>query len=323
MTIAHILVSDYAVSIGIFLGLLIAFEGARQIIARRESDGEARSRRMRLIARNATTEERLRLLKPRPDAWALARLPLIGGLPMMLRQSGLTSVRPGVFLAACLSLGVALAALASVLLPPVLAALLAVMVGLVIPVTVVRKKSRARHEQLLKQLPDALDLMARGLLVGHPLNATIASVASDMPDPIASEFGVMLDQVSYGDDLVNAFADLAERLPLEDVRYLSVSVAIQHGTGGDLAQVLNTLAKVIRDRMQMRRKIKAISAEGRLTSVFLSSLPLFILAGTMISVPSYYRDVSDDPLFRPFAIVVAVLVVSNYVVMRRLVNFRF
>jgi tight adherence protein B len=101
-----------------------------------------------------------------------------------------------------------------------------------------------------------------------------------------------------------------------------VAVAIQHGSGGDLAQVLNTLGQVMRERLQMRKKIKAISAEGRLTSIFLSFLPVFIFISTSITSPSYYSGVMDDPLFRPFAIVVIILVVANYLVMRKLVNFR-
>lgn len=172
------------------------------------------------------------------------------------------------------------------------------------------------------QLPDALDLMARGLIVGHPLNTTIASVATDMQDPIGTEFGVMVDQISYGDDLVDSFVDFADRTDLEDVQYLAISVAIQAGTGGNLAQVLSTLAKVIRDRITMRKRIQAISSEGRLTSNFLSLLPVAILTFTMVTTPDYYGGVSGDPLFRPIAITVVVLMVVNYFAMRRLVNFK-
>ena len=150
----------------------------------------------------------------------------------------------------------------------------------------------------------------------------IAAVARDMHDPIASEFGTVVDQVSYGDDLVDAFMDFADRMEIEDVRYLAVSVAIQHGTGGDLARVLSTLSKVIRDRMAMRRRIQAISAEGRLTALFLSALPLVIFVGSSVTNPGYYWDVAGDPLFRPFAVIVVGLTIGNYIAMRRLVNFR-
>lgn len=308
--------------VGIFLGVLLAFEGLRQTLSRRESQSEARNRRMRLIAAGATTQERLSILKPRHDAWRLARLPLIGTLPSDLARAGI-SIRPETFLTFSASAAAVVGLAASTIVAPPVAALLAVGLCIVTPVLVVRARRRQRMAALVAQLPDALDLMARGLTVGHPLNATIASVATDMSDPVAMEFGIIVDQIAYGEDLPEAVMDFAERTDLEDTRYLAVSIAIQHGTGGDLARVLMTLSKVIRDRLTMRQRIKAISAEGRLTSLFLSALPVVILAATMTTSPDYYRGVSGDPLFKPFALVVVTLVVANFVVMRKLVNFRF
>lgn len=308
--------------VGIFLGVLLAFEGLRQTLSRRESRAEARNRRMRLIARGATTEERLSILKPRHDAWRLSPLPLFGTLPSDLARAGL-NVRPELFLTLSASAAAVVGLAVSTVTEPAVAAAIAVGLCLVVPVLWVRELRKKRMNALVAQLPDALDLMARGLTVGHPLNATIGSVADDMKDPVATEFGIMVDQIAYGDDLPDAFMDFAARTDLEDTRYLAVSIAIQHGTGGDLARVLTTLSRVIRDRMTMRRRIKAISAEGRLTSIFLSCLPFVIFGTTMLSSPDYYGGISDDPLFRPFAIVVATLVVANYLAMRKLVNFRF
>lgn len=306
---------------GVFLGALIAFEGGRQILTRSESLGEAKSRRMRMVAAGASTEQRLRLLKPDTSDWSLARLPFVGTLPGDLAHAGFTA--PAGLVLTCLAGGAIILALAMTLvIPPLAAAALALVVAIMIPVVVIRRKAKQRLDLLSRQLPDALELMARGLTVGHPLNATIASVASDMKDPIATEFGIVVDQISYGDDLVDAFAAFAERTGLEDTRYLAVSVGIQHGTGGNLAGVLNTLATVIRDRMSMRRRIQAISAEGRLTSKFLSALPLIILGATSITAPTYYSGVANEPLFRPIAIIIAGLVVANYLIMRRLVDFR-
>jgi len=308
--------------VGIFLGVLLAFEGLRQMLSRRESRAEARNRRMRLIARGATTAERLSILKPRDEAWRLSALPLFGTLPSDLARAGL-NLRPDLFLALCAS-GAAVTSLAvSTVAAPAVAAAIAAGLCLVAPVLWVRALRQKRMNALVAQLPDALELMARGLTVGHPLNATIASVAEDMKDPVAMEFGIIVDQIAYGDDLPDAFMDFAGRTDLEDTRYLAASIAIQHGTGGDLARVLMTLSRVIRDRMTMRQRIKAISAEGKLTAIFLSSLPFVILGTTMVSSPGYYADVSDDPLFRRFAIIVATLVVANYLAMRKLVNFRF
>ena len=307
--------------VGIFLGVLLAFEGLRQALTRSESVSDARNRRMRMIAAGAKTEDMLRLLKPSLDHWRLSGMPFVGSLPSVLRQAGLT-IRPGVFLLACLSATATISAAASTLIVAPAAITIAILLCFALPIFVARIARSRRMSALVRQLPDALDLMSRGLKVGHPLNSTIASVASDMNDPIATEFGIMVDQISYGDDLVDAFMDFANRTDLEDVRYLSVSVAIQAGTGGNLAQVLGTLAKVIRDRISMRKRIHAISSEGRLTSNFLSMLPLFILASMSFSSPDYYAGVSNDPLFRPFAAVVITLVVVNYLLMRRLVSFK-
>lgn len=310
------------VYVGVFLGVLMAFEGLRQIVTRSESLSEVRNRRMRMIAAGASTEDLLRILKPGRDGWQFAALPVVGTLPADLRKAGLT-IRPGVFLTLAGGGAAVLALAASTAIPAWFAGIVALQTCVVAPLVWVRVRRNRRMDALVAQLPEALDLMARGLTVGHPLNATIASVASDMKDPVATEFGIMVDQISYGDDLVDAFMDFAERSGLEDARYLAVAVAIQHGTGGNLARVLDTLGRVIRDRLAMRRRITAISAEGRLTSIFLSCLPLVILGATSITAPGYYVDVSGDPLFKPFAIVVGTLVVTNFLVMRRLVNFRF
>ena len=309
------------VYVGIFVGVLIAYEGIRQLLSRAETVGAARSRRMRMIASGATTEDLLRLLRPQVDRWALARLPLIGDLPVALRQAGLT-ISPAVVLTGCLAGTIVLAVAASPFVGALPAAAAALVISLVTPIVIIRAMRNKRLDAMVHQLPDALDLMARGLRVGHPVNATIASVANEMADPIATEFGIVLDQVSYGDDLPDAFSEFADRIEQEDVRYLAISIAIQHGTGSDLARILQTLSTVIRARLAMRRRIQAISAEGRLTSVFLSALPIFILGFTQFTSPTYYMGVVDDPLFKPFAIIIGTLIVANYLILRRLVDFR-
>ncbi len=306
---------------GVFLGALIAFEGGRQVLTKSETLGEATNRRMRMVAAGASTKERLRLLKPDASDWALSRVPFLSGLPGDLSHAGI-GLPAGTLLTYMVGGAVTLALAMSIILSPHAAVGLAILLTIVVPVAVIRRTGKRRLDLLSRQLPDALDLMARGLTVGHPLNTTVASVASDMKDPIATEFGIMVDQVSYGDDLVDAFASFAERTGLEDVRYLAVSVGIQHGTGGNLANVLRTLSTVIRERMSMRKRIKAISAEGRLTSQFLSALPLVILGATSFTAPNYYQGVADDPLFRPLATIIACLVIANYLIMRRLVDFR-
>ena len=309
------------VYVGIFLGILLVFEGLWQLMSRSERPTDARNRRMRLIARGATTGEVLGLLKPKETRWVLHALPFIGSLPRDIRQAGMT-IRPTTVLGLGLMTTVIFGLALSARIDPVLAFAVAGLVSLVVPVLIIRGRRDARMNKLTSQLPDALDLMARGLKVGHPLNATIASVARDMVDPVATEFGIIVDQISYGDDLVSAFRDFSDRSGVEDVNYLATSVAIQNGTGGDLSRILLTLSKVIRGRITMRKRIMAISSEGRMTAWFMSLLPVFIFASTSLTSPTYYFGVSDDPMFKPVAIAVVLLIVANFLAMRRLVNFK-
>lgn len=311
-----------AVYVGAFLGALLIFEGLRQLFSRSAGAAEAKSRRMQLIAKGASTEQILKILKPEEKRSIVERLPLVGDLPTVLRQAGIT-MAPGAFLMTCLAAAVAIFVISAQFMALINSAALALIVGVFLPILQVRMKRTERLSRLVQQLPDALDLMARGLKVGHPLNTTLNSVANEMPDPIGSEFGIVVDQVSFGDELIEAFRDFASRIDQEDVHYLSTAIAIQHGTGGDLARVLNVLSRTIRDRLTMRRRIKALSAEGRLTAAFLSFIPVLIFVVMQILTPSYYGSIANEPQAVPLGIAIITLTILNALAMRKLVNFRF
>ncbi len=310
----------YLVYLGIGIGVLLAFTALRSLLSRSETVDEARSRRMRMIHQGVSLEQRIALLKPPARDEGPTALRLVGGLARLLRRAGLP-LTPAAFAALCLALALATFAALVLTLDIPLAAMAAAAVGLGLPFAVLEALAKRKTQALIAQLPDALDLMARGLRVGHPLNTSIGAVAQEMQDPIGSEFGLIFDQVNYGDDLTDAFQEFADRVQIEDVHYLSSSIGIQHGTGSDLARVIEVLSKVIRSRMMMRRKIRAISAEGRATAAFLSVVPILMFTFTSISSPNYYGGVMDDPLFVPMAVAVVLLTVLNAVVMYRLVNF--
>ncbi|MEL7150463.1 MAG: type II secretion system F family protein [Pseudomonadota bacterium] len=310
------------VYIGIVVGVLLAFEGIRQAFSSRTRREEARSRRLQMIAKGASTEEILAILKPEETPSLASRLPLVGDLPKVLLQAGIT-MSSGAFLTTCFA-GFVLATLVFAQLGnPVIAALAAFFLCMVLPILAVRLQRTQRINDLVRQLPDALDMMARGLKVGHPLQTSLSSVANEMPDPIGTEFGLVVDQVAFGDDLVDAFNEFADRLNQEDVHYLATAIAIQHGTGGDLARVLTTLSKVIRERLTMRRKVKAVSAEGRLSAAILSVVPVIIFVGLNVMSPSYYGDIADEPLAKPLVFAVIGLVLLNALILRRLVAVRY
>ncbi len=311
----------YAIYCGIAVGFLMVFSGLAQMLSRREGREEAKSRRMRMIAAGRNSAELLAVLKPTQQKGILHRLPLYGDLSKTLLQAGII-VQPAKFLFSCMVLFLVLLGFGITLLPPYVAFGAAAVTAFVCPIAIMRYMREQKMTKLLHQLPDALDLMARGLRVGHPLNTSIGAVAREMPDPIGTEFGIVFDQVNFGDDLTDAIQELAERVDIEDVNYFAASIGIQHGTGGDLATVIQTLARVIRGRISMRRKILAISSEGRLTCWFLSALPVVIFSFTSASTPQYYGGVFDDPLFKPMAIAVVAFTILNFLILRKLVRFR-
>ena len=200
---------------------------------------------------------------------------------------------------------------------------LALILGVALPVMVLIQIRSRRAPRDRRQLPDGIDLMVRSLRAGHPLNTAFQVIAREMPDPLGSEMGIVADAITYGDDLTDAVTAFADRVGIEDARYLAVAINIQAGTGGNLAHVLEALAQVIRDRFAMLRKIKALSAEGRLTAMIVSVVPLVIYFSLNALSPTYYGDVADDPLYTPFLATGVVLTVMNAIVLRRLVRFHF
>ena len=183
-------------------------------------------------------------------------------------------------------------------------------------------KAAKRTAMLEEQLPDAIELMVRSLRVGHPFSSAISIVANEVPDPLATEFGMIADESAYGRDVGEALKDMAERLDMQDLRFLAVAVTIQQQSGGNLAEILAGLAKVIRARFRLFRRVKAITAEAKWSGKFLSGFPLLALVGINILDPNYYDNVLDHPFFVPACLVVGAFLTVNLIVMRALVNIK-
>ena len=299
----------------IFTGVVLLCEGIRQALSVKDADHAASAARLRAL------QERSTRLRHEGDAPIWLKLPFVGNLPVKMRQAGLTTA-PSRLLAGCALLALAVFAVAAMQTGWIVALALAILIALGGPTAWINHTRAKRMTAFSQQLPDALEMMRRGLTVGHPLNVTIATVASEMADPLGTEFRQLADQIAYGDTLVEAVQDMADRIAHEDLQYLAAAIAIQHGAGGNLAAVLGTLARVIRLRFSLRRRVKAISSEGRISAFILTALPFVMGGGTLILNPDYYRGVADDPKALPMAIAVIVLVTLNGLAMRKLVTFR-
>ena len=198
----------------------------------------------------------------------------------------------------------------------------AIAIGVGIPLTVLQFRAGRMRRKMQEQFPVALDVFVRGLRAGHPVAAALDLLTVEMPDPIGSEFGIVVDEVTYGADLRDALQAMAERWDMDDMRMFVVSLSIQSETGGNLAEILENLARVIRERASMMLKVRALSSEGRMTAIMLTALPVLSFTILFLFNPKFYLDVSDDPAFVPGFLGLLLMYTIGFISIRRMVNLK-
>jgi tight adherence protein B len=204
----------------------------------------------------------------------------------------------------------------------VMVASFAGVVGAFLPIMYLNFRANRTRKKMQEQFPTALDVFVRGLRAGHPIAAALDLLTVEMPDPIGSQFGVVVDEVTYGAELRDALQGMADRWDLDDMRMFVVSLSVQSETGGNLAEILDNLSTVIRERHSMYLKVRALSSEGRMTAIMLTVLPLFAFAMLFIMNPGFYLDVADDPMFMPGFIGLIMMYVIGFVSIRKLVDLK-
>jgi tight adherence protein B len=319
----------------IFGAVLLAVDIVVGWLARSHSVGRAINLRLRLIKQGRSTGEALTLLK-RSDSI------LPSGLPSSIQRLGLrfertlqmaqvTMATPRLMLILLLA---PFALLFSILMMMVMAgipvgvgrvlilAVFSLVVGLFIPLLVLQVRANRMRKKMQEQFPIALDVFVRGLRAGHPVAAALELLTVELPDPIGSQFGIVVDEVTYGAELRDALHSMAERWDLGDMRMFVVSLSVQSETGGNLAEVLENLSQVIRDRHSMMLKVRALSSEGRMTAVVLTALPVLTFTLLFLFNPGFYLDVADDPSFVPGFVGLILLYLVGFVAIRRMVDIK-
>jgi len=202
------------------------------------------------------------------------------------------------------------------------AAVAAVFTATALPYLVLRLLRGRRQKKFGGQFPDALDTIVRSLRAGHPVPVAISMVGQEMPDPIGSEFGMVSDEITYGADLETALQNLYHRIGSDDLPLFVTAVAIQSSTGGNLGEILENLSGVIRQRFKMRRKIRALAAEGRASAMILSALPIGLFLVIQITSPQFYASVWHETLTKLLLAGAAGWLLVGNLVMFKMVNFR-
>lgn len=317
-------------SIIVFLAVVLLAEGAFLYWRDVRGPNARVSRRMELLASGATNAEILANLRRETSKASESLLPAaINYLEVRLTQAGMrisaqrllsmmvgASVIIGVVFPLLGGLTGQIHSFASVFLIVVFAA----GIGIALPLMFINVQANKRMKLFEAQFPVALDIFTRGLRAGYPVTSALELLVSEVPDPISTEFGIVVAEMNYGFNLRDALANLAKRVRTQDIQMFVVSVAIQSETGGSLADILEGLSKIIRERAQMVLKVRALSSEGKMTGGLLTILPILTFVVMFATNPSFYLDVADDPIFMPGVIAVIIWYGIGILLMRKMIS---
>ncbi len=310
-----------------FLGLFGLIESFVLILGGRDRAEIKRfKKRLEGLSSDLPTREPERLKRgaysknPALDA-VLKRYPQLDALDNLLRQSGkpYSVAQTLAAMIACAFLGLILevASATGLVFAP-----LFFVVGGALPIMVLRMIRNSRMNKIEAQLPDALDLLGQSMRAGHAFSSALRTVGTEGPEPIATEFRMTSDEISFGATVREGILNLANRVDSMDMRYFALAILIQNETGGNLSSLMLDLAKLIRERLKLRRTVKVLAAEGRLSGWILGSLPFFFAGIMMLINPTYISFFWKDPASVPILKVMASLLVVGIIWIRRIINIR-
>jgi tight adherence protein B len=194
--------------------------------------------------------------------------------------------------------------------------------GLLIPYKFLIRKGKKRLQKFESQLPEALDLLARGLKAGHAFPSGLQQVAKEMPDPLGTEFSIVYKEFSHGRDMSSTLLGLCKRIELRDLSFFTTAVLIQRETGGNLTEILEKISVLIRERFQLRNQISALTAEGRLSGIILLLLPPVLFVVLMIINPGYSSVLFNHPVGRIMCGAAVTFQILGMLLIRKIVNIK-
>jgi tight adherence protein B len=191
-----------------------------------------------------------------------------------------------------------------------------------IPFFYIRLKKNRRMKKFQGQLPDALELIARALRAGHAFSSGMKLAADEFDDPLGPEFEGTLDEINFGVSVSDALKNLSNRVDCPDLRYFVVSVILQRETGGNLAEIIETIAHLIRERFKLQGRIHILAAEGKLSAIILIALPIIAVVGFRFVNPEYIATLFTDPIGKVMATAGAILMIIGVLVMKRIIDIK-
>ncbi len=199
--------------------------------------------------------------------------------------------------------------------------LIALACGL-IPFFLLLLKKKNRIKQFESQLPEALELIARSLRAGHAFTSGMRVVVDNFGDPLGPEFAQVLDEINFGVPVADALKNLAERVDCAELKFFVVSVILQRETGGNLAEIIDNIAYIIRERFKFNDKIRVLSAEGKLSALVLIILPFIVIFVVRLLNPEYMNTLFEDPIGRKLVVAAGVIMVMGIYIIRRMIDIK-
>ena len=292
----------YGFTVLLFAAVILLIEGAYLWWSGTHGGGAQNiARRLRLMSGGLVSDrEKVSILKQRrysSEDWLdgfLHRRRLANAIDRVLVQSGLRwSVAQ--FIAASLG-GAGLALLLVIARPiPLAAKVVIALMFMSVPFILVRRARAARLIKIEEQLPEAADFLARAMRAGHSFTNVLQMVGTELPEPLAGEFRAAHEEINYGVPMNEALYNLAERIPLTDLRYLVIAVVIQRESGGNLAEILGNISHIIRERLKLLGKVRVLSAEGRMSAWILGLMPFCVMAFMAVVNTKYVSVLWTDP----------------------------
>lgn len=240
---------------------------------------------------------------------------------LLLEQGDLT-IAPVHFIFICLALGVVAAVATVVAGVPAYFAPISAVTAAVLPLGLVFFKRKQKRDAFAKQLPEALELIARALRAGHSLSSGFQLVGEEMTHPIGTEFFRTFEEQNFGIPLEEAMESLTERVPNLDLKFFATAIVLQRQTGGDLAEILDKIGHLIRERFKIFGAVQALTGEGRLSGIVLLAMPPVLFCVMMGMNYDYVMMLFEDPMGKQMLAVTGVLQVVGALVIRKIVNIK-
>jgi tight adherence protein B len=299
-------------------GLFMSVDKSQEVVRRRMRSVRKAEKRGALSAEASLIRDELLSTVP-----ALHRLMLRWGwtsrLNDYIQQAGMTA-KPGKVVLTTAAVAVGTFYVMELWLGSFLASLFIALVAGCAPLAYISYKRKKRLEKFEEHFPEALDLLGRAVRAGHAFTTGLEMIATESEDPLGGEFRTTFEEQNFGLPLRDTLMNLSERVPLMDVRFFATSLMIQRETGGNLAEILDGLAKVIRDRFRIHRDVKTRTAQGKLTALILIAIPPLMMVLLTALNPDYMKTLTQDPAGPPVLAIAATLQVIGSAILWKIIH---